>query len=134
MLGLGLAVISIGGAVFASYLFSRLSYRSIGSAELGGAYEMQPSDQLVPERNDAGVTDPQQGASNIAESIDAQERSNEQLRPARRRDPNQDDPVWQGPGVDYVSANQINGVASFLAMATGAIEESNPEYQGPPIY
>jgi hypothetical protein len=136
VLGLGLAVLAIGGVTGVAYLLSRMQYQlpASGPKAGGGAYEQTPDDQLVPEPPDAELTDPQQGASNVKEAIDAQEDANSELAPDRRRDPFDDDPDAVGPGVDRVSNNGIGGVASFLAMATGYVEEDNPEYQGPPIY
>lgn len=134
MLGFGLALMAIGGISGAAYLWSRFGYRI--EAQPNTNATMTTDDQLVAGAPPASeMTDAQEGAGNTKEAIDAQEDSNQMnVAPDVRRNSFLDDPNGKGPGTDYVSGNDITGAASFLTMASGYLDDPNPEYDGPTVY
>ena len=134
MLGLGLAFAAIGGISAVAYLFSRVQPVRPTMPAPDGAHQQQKADQLEQEPADAEKQNVQEGAANIDAAIDAQGKANSNLGADRRRNPRDDDSVAQPPGTDYISENEISGVADFLTMGTGYLEEEDPEYQGPTIY
>jgi hypothetical protein len=134
VLGVGLAIAAVGGISAIAYLLSRIqSVRPAGGAP-PPAYQQQAAGELEPEPPDAEVQNPQEGAANVSEAIDAQEKANTNLGADRRRHFTDDDTEAQPPGTDYVSDNDVSGVADWLTMASGYLDEEDPEYQGPPIY
>lgn len=164
MLGVALALVAVGAATGFAYLTRRfpLSAGESGGASPGdfiqpdymddpagsgkklpaapppgpGAATETPADQLVREPNSAGVTNPQAGATDLDEAIDAQQRANAQIPRDRGANPDLDS-AWQPPDQDLVSESSLKGIGAPLDMICGGGED-DPEYQdsgytGPPI-
>lgn len=160
MLGFALALAAVGAVTGFAYLTRRFPLASGGGGKAdksmkpdfmggstvdgpgatdpaaGGSHAEIPADQLVREPNGAAITDPQQGATDVPEAIDASQRANAQVPADFGGNPSLDGP-YQMPNQDWRSESSLDGTGSPLDMICGGGED-DPEfkqggYSGPPI-